>query len=224
MDKSILDYDQSLNDLERQKEQLELVMQQMGEEWAESGPGVNWLKTLQSPLLQSDEQPLDDPRVTTTMTSPTMGVDEMELVGLASPLTPDTPMQSDGKLFHILQQPEPSPEYLQSLLHVNETLLAQSLAAAPINAKEHTNFVSTTTTTTTTTTALLSPSSDVVGSYVYNPIDTSPVLSTTFHTPPTTPEDEENVADTPRILSATMSTMDPLLRSSCPGLQLNKSL
>ncbi|CAO3591613.1 unnamed protein product [Absidia cylindrospora] len=218
MDKSIHNYDQSLNDLERQKEQLELVMQQMGEEWAESGPGVNWLKTLQSPLLQSDEQPLDDPRVTTTMTLPTMGMEDMDLVGLASPLTPDTPMHADDKLFHILQQPEPSPEYLQSLLNVNETLLAQSLAAAPIHAKQHTNnnnFVS------TTTTALLSPSSDGVGSYVYNPIDTTP---TTFHTPPTTPEDEENVTDTPRILSATMSTMDPLLRSSCPGLQLNKHL
>lgn len=35
MEKSLLDYDQSLEELKRQKQHLQLVMQKMGEEWAE---------------------------------------------------------------------------------------------------------------------------------------------------------------------------------------------
>lgn len=35
MEKSLLDYDQSLEELNRQKQHLQLVMQKMGEEWAE---------------------------------------------------------------------------------------------------------------------------------------------------------------------------------------------
>ena len=33
MEKSLLDYDQSLEALEKQREELELVMQKMGQEW-----------------------------------------------------------------------------------------------------------------------------------------------------------------------------------------------
>lgn len=35
MEKSISDYDQSLVELEKQREQLELVMKKMGQEWEE---------------------------------------------------------------------------------------------------------------------------------------------------------------------------------------------
>ncbi|KAI9312398.1 hypothetical protein BX666DRAFT_2031136 [Dichotomocladium elegans] len=49
MDKSLFDYEQSLEALERQREELELVMQRMGKEWEESGPGIGWLGTLKLP-------------------------------------------------------------------------------------------------------------------------------------------------------------------------------
>ena len=35
MDKTLSDYDQSLEELERQREHLELVMKTMGQEWEE---------------------------------------------------------------------------------------------------------------------------------------------------------------------------------------------
>lgn len=35
MEKSLMDYDQSLEALEKQREELELVMQRMGKEWEE---------------------------------------------------------------------------------------------------------------------------------------------------------------------------------------------
>ncbi|KAI8099592.1 uncharacterized protein BX664DRAFT_272914 [Halteromyces radiatus] len=167
MDKSIHDYEQSLVDLKRQQEQLELVMQKMGEEWNESGPGINWLKTLQSPPLQTDEL--------TTKTSTIR--DDTDLVCLASPSTPDDNMtntEENDRLFHIFQQPQPSPEYLQSLLHVNETLLAQSLASTAMN--DHTLETSNETSTYSTC--------------QFTPILTSTVAN--LNTPPMTPSDEES--------------------------------
>jgi hypothetical protein len=35
MEKSLLEYDKNLEDLERQREKLEIVMQRMGQEWEE---------------------------------------------------------------------------------------------------------------------------------------------------------------------------------------------
>ncbi|KAI8344041.1 hypothetical protein BC941DRAFT_407595 [Chlamydoabsidia padenii] len=200
MDQSILDYDQSLNDLQRQKEQLELMMRKMGEEWEASGPGINWLKSLQLPTLSNDEA--------TTVTDPTRTMTNEELTTttpvtqsfldkdsaayhLVSPLTPDDgPISTttDGDLMHILQQPQPSPEYLQSLLNVNETLLAQSLAATPL-IDDSGYYVPTATATTIAN--VLSFSSEVP-SDVYTPILTSS-SSITLQTPPTTPEDEETL-------------------------------
>ncbi|KAL1928815.1 hypothetical protein VTP01DRAFT_2601 [Rhizomucor pusillus] len=43
MEKSLSDYDESLEALERQREELELVMQKMGQEWEISGAGIGWL-------------------------------------------------------------------------------------------------------------------------------------------------------------------------------------
>lgn len=109
---------------------------------------------------------------------------------LVSPLTPDdTPnLTSDGELIHILQQPQPSPEYLQSLLHVNETLLAQSLAATPLT-DNNIDYPHVPTAAASTTFNVLSPSSED-SSDVYTPILTSS-SSITMQTPPTTPEDEQ---------------------------------
>ena len=35
MEKTLIDYDKNLQELERQREQLEIVMQKMGQEWEE---------------------------------------------------------------------------------------------------------------------------------------------------------------------------------------------
>ncbi|KAI9277409.1 hypothetical protein BY458DRAFT_504895 [Sporodiniella umbellata] len=53
MDKTLLEYDKNLEDLERQKESLKAVMQKMGEEWEESGAGIGWLGSLDIPVPES---------------------------------------------------------------------------------------------------------------------------------------------------------------------------
>ncbi|KAI9493401.1 hypothetical protein BDB00DRAFT_928933 [Zychaea mexicana] len=89
MEKSLLDYDQSLEALERQRKELELVYKKMGQEWEASGAGIGWLEATDKRRQQQQQQQ-----------------------------QPPPPTSSSG----------PSPEYLRSLLNVNEALLAQSLA------------------------------------------------------------------------------------------------
>ncbi|KAI8142387.1 hypothetical protein BJV82DRAFT_495127, partial [Fennellomyces sp. T-0311] len=103
MDKTLSDYDQSLEELERQREHLELVMKKMGQEWEESGAGIGWMGSLEISV---------------------------------TPLSPEScsPDEVEPKpLLNLMQQHPtgPSPDYLQSLLNVNEALLAQSLIAKP---------------------------------------------------------------------------------------------
>ncbi|KAG2229012.1 hypothetical protein INT48_003295 [Thamnidium elegans] len=43
MDDTLLKYDESLEALEKQRENLELVMKKMGAEWEESGAGIGWM-------------------------------------------------------------------------------------------------------------------------------------------------------------------------------------
>jgi hypothetical protein len=165
------------------------------------------------PTLQSDELAETTMTTTTTTTttttrvtkpmttikkelassssSPTRAstVEDSAAYHLVSPLTPDdsTSFTTEGELLHILQQPQPSPEYLQSLLHVNETLLAQSLAATPLTDNMDCHHVPTAAASTAIN--VLSPSSEG-SSDVYTPILTSS-SSITMQTPPTTPEDEQ---------------------------------
>ncbi|CAO3690283.1 unnamed protein product [Rhizopus stolonifer] len=95
MDKTLIDYDKNLEELERQRENLKVVMQRMGQEWEESGAGIGWLGSLDIPIPeQAKPQP---------------------------PLLPNILQSTTG----------PSPEYLHSLLNMNEDLLAQSLASNP---------------------------------------------------------------------------------------------
>ncbi|KAI9285748.1 hypothetical protein BC943DRAFT_322947 [Umbelopsis sp. AD052] len=46
MEKTLSDYDKSLDALDKEKERLENVMRLMGEEWAESGAGIGWMGSL----------------------------------------------------------------------------------------------------------------------------------------------------------------------------------
>ncbi|KAI7865917.1 hypothetical protein BDF14DRAFT_1996808 [Spinellus fusiger] len=66
MDRSLIEYDQSLEKLERQREQLESIMKRMGKEWEKSGAGIGWLgslppeahtETSPPPKLQAAVQP-----------------------------------------------------------------------------------------------------------------------------------------------------------------------
>ncbi|KAG2171955.1 hypothetical protein INT43_001431 [Umbelopsis isabellina] len=56
MEKSLDDYDKSLEALDKEKEKLEMLMRRMGQEWAESGAGIGWMGSLDgltSPAEQS---------------------------------------------------------------------------------------------------------------------------------------------------------------------------
>ncbi|OAD76945.1 hypothetical protein PHYBLDRAFT_180249 [Phycomyces blakesleeanus NRRL 1555(-)] len=151
MERSLMDYDNSLEELERQREQLEIVMKRMGEEWEESGAGIGWLGSLPSgpelPGLGQEQGLSSSPqsslvaavKAAVSATSPTTTI-ITEKTGLAETLdnpTPILPTFEDGvfslalapsPLFsNILSQDTgPTPEYLQTLLNVNDALLAQS--------------------------------------------------------------------------------------------------
>ncbi|KAJ8659993.1 hypothetical protein O0I10_004220 [Lichtheimia ornata] len=71
MEKSLLDYDQSLEELKRQKQHLQLVMQKMGEEWAESGAGVGWLDNIMDGYPSIPISPSRRNSATTTTTTTT---------------------------------------------------------------------------------------------------------------------------------------------------------
>ncbi|KAL7333477.1 hypothetical protein PS15p_202378 [Mucor circinelloides] len=147
MDKTLIDYDKNLEELERQREKLEIVMQMMGQEWEESGAGIGWLGQLDLPETNSQD-PISIPTTASTITAPTTltlntatattsdKLDNLTMTAKSGTVAMETSsneilsIASPQPLFsNILSQTTgPSPEYLQSLLNVNEALLAQSLA------------------------------------------------------------------------------------------------
>ncbi|KAI7887454.1 hypothetical protein K492DRAFT_1238 [Lichtheimia hyalospora FSU 10163] len=117
MEKSLSDYDQSLEELERQREELELVMKKMGQEWEESGAGIAWLgsvdltnKALESTDLVKEGQPEQPPQ------------EQQQFEHLRDTLPTPVVEPSETMLM------EAHPDKLQSLLTTNEALLAQSMA------------------------------------------------------------------------------------------------
>ncbi|OBZ91615.1 hypothetical protein A0J61_00332 [Choanephora cucurbitarum] len=179
MEKTLIDYDKNLQELERQREQLEIVMQKMGQEWEESGAGIGWLGSLDVPTVESDLSP------STTATSPNT-ITETPLSELTdelldtnkSPLlekciAPRTDVLSltHQPLFtNILSQTTgPSPEYLQSLLNVNEALLAESLANN--NTHGHSNTT------------------------ILTPVEERRMFPNQLNSPLITPDDQSNDAD-----------------------------
>ncbi|KAI9299424.1 hypothetical protein BJ944DRAFT_274245 [Cunninghamella echinulata] len=167
MDKTIDDYSQSLVDLERQKQQLEQVMKKMGEEWEESGAGIGWLHSLQSPRIAIDHhhQLHRENQVDEVVEEE----EESDLMALTSPLTPEE--VKDRHLFQFFSHHHHSPDYLDSLLTMNETLLAQSVNANTSSSSS--SPLSSTATTPTINTTLSSLSSSMV-------------------TPPITPDELDN--------------------------------
>ncbi|KAI9485577.1 MAG: hypothetical protein EXX96DRAFT_645511 [Benjaminiella poitrasii] len=210
MDKTLIDYDKNLEELERQREKLEIVMQMMGQEWEESGPGIGWLGQLDLPAVNAElEGSSSIPSTTVNETSlnelANDIIPESNILSRSIPLTstsgePSTtpvipPLETTAtelsssssdmlKLTHeplfpnILSQTGPSPEYLQSLLNVNEALLAQSLANNP-----------------SPSTPLLTPIEDQMNDML---LDTSAKLNSPLITPKEdneTPNDDDSLSD-----------------------------
>jgi hypothetical protein len=121
MDETLSKYDQSLQALEEQRESLELVMQRMGAEWEEryafyiymisdhqliyyiyiyicSGAGIGWMGDI-----------LFDSNATKSTVSKSTPPPLLQMIQSTTPIA------------------EPSPDYLQALLNVNDALVAQSL-------------------------------------------------------------------------------------------------
>lgn len=120
MDDTLSKYDESLQALEKQRESLELVMKRMGAEWEESGAGIGWLGDIMSNASSSDQQ--DDLVNVSSSTSSYSAPHSSSSSSLKKQSLP---------LFHMMQtNAGPSHDYLQTLLNVNDELLAQSLASS----------------------------------------------------------------------------------------------
>ncbi|GAN10587.1 hypothetical protein MAM1_0372c10131 [Mucor ambiguus] len=219
MDKTLIDYDKNLEELERQREKLEIVMQMMGQEWEESGAGIGWLGQLDLPETSAQDPALPIPVITSTATTTTTistldttttitsdKLDSITTVAESGTVAMETAsgtiametasnetlsIVSHPPLFSniLTQATGPSPEYLQSLLNVNEALLAQSLAN---NGDDHTSM-----------TNAYQPSTPML-----TPIEEhrEMLLDTKLNSPMTTPQQdddddtplEEDVNNTPR--------------------------
>lgn len=59
MDKTLIDYDKNLEELERQRENLKVVMQRMGQEWEERFVNLENVKKKINPFFNIVEQALD---------------------------------------------------------------------------------------------------------------------------------------------------------------------
>lgn len=246
MDKTLIDYDKNLEELERQREKLEIVMQMMGQEWEESGAGIGWLGQLDLPETNTQDPALPIPVATSTATTSiaistldtatAIASDKLESMTTAAAEPGTVAMEAaSNEILSIASHPPlfsnilsqatgPSPEYLQSLLNVNEALLAQSLAN---NGDDQTS-----------TTNVYQPSTPML-----TPIEEhrEMLLDTKLNSPMTTPQQdddddtplEEDVNNTPRdymgavnpdsevILSPLTTNSKPLQASTTPSSTKN---
>ncbi|KAL9539791.1 hypothetical protein MBANPS3_010057 [Mucor bainieri] len=122
MDDTLSKYDESLQALEKQRESLELVMKRMGAEWEESGAGIGWLGDIMSNASASDQH---DDLIHAASSSSASSYSASHSSSSSSLKKQNLP------LFHMMQtNAGPSHDYLQTLLNVNDELLAQSLASS----------------------------------------------------------------------------------------------
>ncbi|KAI8373893.1 hypothetical protein BD560DRAFT_393889 [Blakeslea trispora] len=111
MDDTLLQFEESLEALEKQRESLEIAMREMGAECSESEINHGWLTNFSLNLNSTSQLKEDTNNKNFTGALPT-------------------------PLFHLIQSSNagPSHDYLQTLLNVNEEILAQSLAASNSSA------------------------------------------------------------------------------------------
>ncbi|KAG2224712.1 hypothetical protein INT45_009027 [Circinella minor] len=168
MEKSLSDYDQSLEALEKQRKELELVMKQMGQEWEASGAGIGWLDADNRRAVQQQQS-------------------------------------SSG----------PSPEYLRSLLNVNEALLAQSLANISEGSVAPVRVIP-------SSCPLPSPNSNNDSEPILTNKPMMSSASSTYTTPPITP-DESQPLGTRLNYTHTMDPIAELKTSSSTSSSLKSS-
>jgi hypothetical protein len=145
MEKSLSDYDQSLEELEKQREQLELVMQKMGTEWEQSGAGIGWMGVLDSVAAATTNITTSPNSITSpldTLQPPKeerwhRGRRESEHQQNTYPYM-DSASQSTGTATTTTADPMtmtspsgPSPDYLRKLLNVKPGFLMQALQTTP---------------------------------------------------------------------------------------------
>lgn len=120
MDDTLLKYDQSLEALEKQREKLELVMKKMGAEWEE-----RYTKKITKKKKISTKHDNNSGA----------GVGWMgDMLYSNSSTTSNNKSPPPPLLMpSITSSSEPSHDYLQTLLNVNDQLLAESLACSSID-------------------------------------------------------------------------------------------
>ncbi|KAI9483963.1 MAG: hypothetical protein EXX96DRAFT_160239 [Benjaminiella poitrasii] len=178
---NLLKYDESLKELDEQRERLDLVMQKMRAEWEESGAGIGWMRdTLHSPMSNTIRQ--------SSIVSNNDHNSHFYLI--------QTENNTNSNL-------EPSHDYLQALLNVNDELLAESLAStttATFNTTIMNNDIPKTVFKPLTTTSHKTKMDFVVvndnNQLPISPPEQEeetikPLLSHQFVTPPVTPPEEE---------------------------------
>ncbi|KAJ2955180.1 hypothetical protein NQZ79_g8782 [Umbelopsis isabellina] len=124
MEKSLDDYDKSLQALDKEKEKLEILMRRMGQEWAESGAGIGWMGSLDG-LTSPAEQ-------STTDTSPDLDGNSEFLI---SPPISDY-VQS---LLNANQQAQISPS--DATVLESSQPLTEIIAPPPLNTKKRSSLI-----------------------------------------------------------------------------------
>ncbi|KAI8377669.1 uncharacterized protein BYT42DRAFT_476815, partial [Radiomyces spectabilis] len=107
MDRTFQDYDQSLLDLEEQRRSMELLMKKMGQEWEISGAGIGWMGDISS--TQANVPSVEARQ-------------ELQTVITAAKLTAMSQQHTHNYCENT------SPDFLQTLMNMNESLLNQSAA------------------------------------------------------------------------------------------------
>ncbi|KAG2215025.1 hypothetical protein INT45_013469 [Circinella minor] len=273
MDKTLSDYDQSLEELERQREHLELVMKTMGQEWEESGAGIGWMQLQQttsnsneSDIVIPNEQEQEEEVIvekindqkrnsepfeketllqesiqTSSSSSNEQCVDELRDRYPPTPISPETQQNKNlDNGLHVIIEPKeqsksthesslhllmqqatpsssngPSADYLQSLLNVNEALLAQSLTDSTPPSSNHSqdyqllqesNNNNNNNNTTTTTTTTITTTKEELPFMNKFPIDNA---TTSILSPPITPEESYST-----IRASCLSRKNSLIKST----------
>ncbi|KAI8637063.1 hypothetical protein BD408DRAFT_425138 [Parasitella parasitica] len=218
MDKTLIDYDKNLEELERQREKLEIVMQMMGQEWEESGAGIGWLGQLDLPEanIQDPVSPIPTATTTALHTITSDKLDESAESGTVAMETIAANIKSTSNEILSLSTHQPifsnilshtagpSPEYLQSLLNVNEALLAQSLANNSNDSSSSTIY--------RPSTPMLSPAEEEYRELLLDTKLNSPVIICQQDNDDDTPI-EEDIHNTPRDYMATMNPESEIIIS-----------
>ncbi|ORY99122.1 hypothetical protein BCR43DRAFT_488769 [Syncephalastrum racemosum] len=197
MEKSLSDYDQNLEELEKQREQLELVMQKMGTEWEQSGAGIGWMGVLDSVAAATTDITTSDSSSSITSPLDTLEPPKEErwhrgrresqyqqntypYMGNASRST-GTATTTATDPMTMMSPSGPSPDYLRKLLNVKPDFVMQTLQTTPPPSSKSSSFGET---------ASSSSSSSSSAMLMATPV----TVSLCTASPPATPEERPSSA------------------------------